>query len=231
MRKWGILLLCVALALLCVGAVAEPLKKGDKGDDVKELQLKLIEHNYLLDGADGQCGGKTEKAIKQIQEEAGLEQTGVADDDTLAYLEEHSAAFEAKKDADVLMYKVEVDPTVHLLKVHVKNTGRQRITGYKFKLYQCNDRKTSLGTFYGKKNSKKYEYWTEHSVETSIASGENDTAMMMLAEGWKAEFSDGTSETVTYLDNGTQARVVLSQYTTEDGKKHNVSQKLYAAFR
>ena len=76
--------LLLVLMLLCGTAIAEPaaepaaeeaaealdvgfslpLKKGDKGDDVTKLQLMLIEHNYLLDGADGSYGGKAVKAEK-----------------------------------------------------------------------------------------------------------------------------------------------------------------------
>ena len=54
---------------------------------------------------------------------------------------------------------------------------------------------------------------------------------MILSEGWTVQFSDGSSQQVTWFDNGTYARVVLSSYTTEDGKKHSVNQKLYCAFR
>ena len=97
---------------------------------IQALQVKLIEHNYLMDGADGDFGGKTEKAVKQVQADAGLEETGVADDATLAYLEDHYAVYEATKDSDALLYQLEWEPTLGLLMIHVKNTGRQRITGY-----------------------------------------------------------------------------------------------------
>ena len=236
MRRGILCILCLALLLGSLGALAEPLKKGDKGDEVAALQLQLIEHNYLAGGADGDFGGKTEKAVKQVQADAGLEETGIADDATLEYLASHYAEYTATKDSDVLLYALDCDISpLHTLNIHVKNTGRKRITGYSFKLYQCNSGKTSLGTFYGKKNTstkkKHTEYWTEHSVETSIDTGENDTASMILSEGWTVQFSDGSSQQVTWLDNGTYARVVLSSYTTEDGKKHSVNQKLYCAFR
>ena len=229
-------LVCLALLLSGVGAFAEPLKKGDKGDEVTALQLELIEHNYLADGADGIFGGVTERAIQQVQADAGLEQTGIADDATLEFLSSNYAEFEAKKDSDILMYKVECDPALmNMLTLHVKNTGRQRITGIKFKLYQCNASKTSLGTFFGKRNSstkrKRTEYWTEHSAEVDIGTGENGTASMILMEGWTANFSDGTSQSITWFDNGVYARVVLYEYTTEDGKTHKADQKLYCEFR
>ena len=97
MKRLIIGLICLALLLSGIGALAEPLKKGDKGDEVKALQLELIEHNYLTDGADGIFGGMTEKAIQQVQADAGLEQTGVADDATLEFLSNNYAEFEATK--------------------------------------------------------------------------------------------------------------------------------------
>lgn len=227
-------LICLAL-LLGSAALAEPLKRGDKGDAVVALQVELIEHNYLADGADGDFGGKTEKAVKQVQADAGLEETGIADDETLAYLEDHYAAYEATKDSDALMYQLEWEPVLGWLTIHVKNTGRQRITGYTFKLYQCNGSKTSMGTFYGTRNSstkrKRTENWTEHSVGREIESGDNDVAIMPLSEGYTVTFSDGTEQSVTYFDNAVYARVELSGFTTEDGKTHKVNQRLYVQFR
>jgi len=235
MKRILIGLVCLALALGGFSALAEPLKRGDKGDEVAALQVKLIEHNYLMDGADGDFGGKTEKAVKQVQADAGLEETGVADDATLAYLEDHYAVYEATKDSDALLYQLEWEPTLGLLMIHVKNTGRQRITGYSFKLYQCNASKTSMGTFYGTRNSstkrKRTENWTEHSVGREIESGDNDVAIMPLSEGYTVTFSDGSEQTVTYFDNAVYARVELSGFTTEDGKTHKVNQRLYVQFK
>ena len=63
MKRILIGLICLALVLGGFSALAEPLKRGDKGDEVAALQVKLIEHNYLMDGADGDFGGKTEKFV------------------------------------------------------------------------------------------------------------------------------------------------------------------------
>ena len=236
MKKLVICLICLALLISGIGALAEPLKKGDKGDDVVALQLDLIEHNYLTDGADGIFGGMTERAVQQVQADAGLEQTGIADDATLEFLANNYAEFVPTKDSDILMYKLECDPNLmHMLTIHVKNTGRQRITNIQFKLYQCNGSKTSMGTFYGKRNSstkrKRTENWTEHSVSREIESGENDVAIMTLSEGYTVTFSDGTEQVVTYFDNAVYARVELSGFTTEDGKTHKTNQRLYVQFR
>ncbi len=59
------------------------LKKGDKNEDVKKMQTRLIELNYLSSGADGDFGGKTEAAVKMFQQACGLEANGVAAPETL----------------------------------------------------------------------------------------------------------------------------------------------------
>ena len=62
------------------------LKRGDKGEAVKALQNDLIEAYYLDGKADGDYGAATEAAVKQCQAENGLEETGVADPGTQAFL-------------------------------------------------------------------------------------------------------------------------------------------------
>ena len=59
------------------------LKKGDKNEDVRKMQTRLIELIYLSSGADGDFGGKTEAAVKMFQQACGLEANGVAAPETL----------------------------------------------------------------------------------------------------------------------------------------------------
>ena len=60
----------------------QTLQKGSKGDEVKALQKRLIELNYLSGSADGDFGGKTKTAVELFQKTAGLDSTGVADEET-----------------------------------------------------------------------------------------------------------------------------------------------------
>ena len=55
------------------------LRKGSKGDAVVELQNKLVKLGYYLGpyGVDGDFGKNTEKAVKEFQEDHGLQQDGV----------------------------------------------------------------------------------------------------------------------------------------------------------
>lgn len=52
--------------------------RGAKGDEVKEIQERLIELGYLSGSADGIFGAQTEAAIRSFQEMNGLGITGIA---------------------------------------------------------------------------------------------------------------------------------------------------------
>ena len=58
-------------------------KQGAKGDDVKELQRRLIELKYLTGTADGSFGASTKTAVKAFQKDAGLTADGVVGTGTL----------------------------------------------------------------------------------------------------------------------------------------------------
>ena len=67
----------------CVGGVTpvthKTLKRGDKGPEVVELQMDLIQLNYDLGtmGADGIYGKRTEQAVRDFQGVSGLKQDGI----------------------------------------------------------------------------------------------------------------------------------------------------------
>ncbi len=53
------------------------LRKGDSNENVKKLQLILIQLNYLNDVADGVFGRKTETALKKLQREHRITVDGI----------------------------------------------------------------------------------------------------------------------------------------------------------
>lgn len=63
------------------------LKKGMKGDAVKELQNGLIIRGYSLGKADGDFGAKTETAVKAFQKDCGLTMDGVVGKNTYKALD------------------------------------------------------------------------------------------------------------------------------------------------
>lgn len=60
------------------------LRNGDVGAAVKEMQTNLISLGYSCgkDGADGEFGDNTEKAVKAFQKDHGIAQSGVYDEAT-----------------------------------------------------------------------------------------------------------------------------------------------------
>lgn len=64
------------------------LKNGNKGKSVKKLQHLLIDSGYSVghDGADGEFGARTEKAVKLVQKKIGRDINGTADEYVWAYL-------------------------------------------------------------------------------------------------------------------------------------------------
>ena len=62
------------------------LSKGDKSDEVLEMQNRLYMLGFLLDDRDGAFGKNTQTAVKMFQQAAGLEVTGIADNETLRLL-------------------------------------------------------------------------------------------------------------------------------------------------
>ena len=55
------------------------LENGSRGDDVVKLQQALIEKGVLNGAADGIFGNMTAAAVSAMQEQFGMEQTGIAD--------------------------------------------------------------------------------------------------------------------------------------------------------
>ncbi len=62
---------------------SEPvLKKGSKGLPVRRLQSRLSAVGFDTGGVDGRFGAATEKAVRQLQEQASLDVDGIVGPDT-----------------------------------------------------------------------------------------------------------------------------------------------------
>ena len=87
----GLLFLILALSAWSVAesfantdlAEWEPLARGAKGEAVVQLQEQLIALGFLDGKADGSFGPATERALLAFQAAAGLEETGIADVETV----------------------------------------------------------------------------------------------------------------------------------------------------
>lgn len=58
------------------------VSKGDEGNDVLKLQNRLYELGFLTGDRDGVFGSKTQTAVKLFQESAGINASGIADNET-----------------------------------------------------------------------------------------------------------------------------------------------------
>ena len=57
---------------------SEPvLRKGSKGLPVRRLESRMTAADYDTGGVDGRFGAKTEKAVKELQEQAALDVDGI----------------------------------------------------------------------------------------------------------------------------------------------------------
>ena len=93
----------------CKGA----LSKNCKGDNVKQMQEKLLGCGYELQrkGADGWFGPETLSAVKEFQVDNGLKVDGIAGKDTLAALSKCSVKKVEEKPAEESPKVVDVKPT------------------------------------------------------------------------------------------------------------------------
>ena len=69
-----------------VAVVAKPgssLRLGDEGPDVRALQARLRELNYLKGSVDGSYGEATKQAVMKFQNDKGINADGIAGSDTL----------------------------------------------------------------------------------------------------------------------------------------------------
>ena len=87
----------------------DTLSQGSHGDDVKRMQTRLIQLDYLNDTADGIFGNNTLSAVIAFQRQNGLNTTGIADNTTLVELYSSYAAAYTPLQYSAGMYKVGYD--------------------------------------------------------------------------------------------------------------------------
>lgn len=85
------------------------LSQGSRGDDVKQMQSKLIQLGFLNDTADGIFGKNTLNAVKTFQTQNNLATTGIADNETLLILFSGYAKKYSPPQYSAGMYKIGYD--------------------------------------------------------------------------------------------------------------------------
>lgn len=103
----------------------DTMKKGSRGNDVKDLQNRLNELSYNVGVADGIFGSATDREVKRFQKDNKLTIDGVVGKNTLAILN-------AKKKLNFKHYKsgvtdvIEIDPLE--LKVSIQDKAANKIS-------------------------------------------------------------------------------------------------------
>ena len=77
-HRLGRIFTAAVLILLAAASACADLKKGSRGEEVKELQQQMIDLGVLEGSADGIYGKKTEAAVKKLQQYWGKKQNGRA---------------------------------------------------------------------------------------------------------------------------------------------------------
>ena len=112
MKKTFTFVVCIMAVLsMSVSIMAmETIRRGARGDDVREVQEMLISSGYLEEGgADGIFGAKTEAAVLAFQQDNGLDATGIVGEGTYNALKGGPADQEPAADQDAKASGGDVD--------------------------------------------------------------------------------------------------------------------------
>ena len=86
-RTWcAVLCVMFVLAIMPVARAAVTVGLGDTGENVKKIQRRLIQYDYMYGTADGVYGEKTRQAVIKFQKKYGLTADGVVGPATAAKL-------------------------------------------------------------------------------------------------------------------------------------------------
>ncbi len=129
-------------------------------DVVRQIQTLLIEKNYLVDISDGSFGPKAEAAVRELQADAGLQQTGKFDQQTLRALSRMpDKKFETTQKRQIVIYNAYrgEDGMVYF---KVKNTGSEALSGIQIAGRQLNYSRENVGSLNGTNGGNYYTYYS-----------------------------------------------------------------------
>ena len=210
----------------------DEMRLGDTGEAVRQIQIALVERNYLYTAADGSFGENTENAVRALQADAGLPQTGTVDSATRAALSRYSRGFEPQADNQLRLYAAEYDAGDACMYVSMKNQGRSVITGYSMNAYQCDELKASLGNFSGTRNHAVDDNLSTTYIDSKIRLAPGDTVRVRIAnfrDGGRIEGGEGA---YSFFHEAQYARFALQDFTSADGTTHTAAWRIvYAEFQ
>ncbi|MDN5715787.1 MAG: L,D-transpeptidase family protein [Janibacter sp.] len=92
------------------------LRPGDRGSDVKALQVRLLKQGYWHSGSDGVYGQTTQQAVMAVQKVYRLPRTGVADPATRAQIDRMGR--KVPRDRSGTVIEIELDRQIMLFVVN-----------------------------------------------------------------------------------------------------------------
>ncbi len=79
MKKISAIVISVVLLFMLTASASADVRRGDRGEDVEEIQTLLFQMGWLFEEPDGIFGPHTEQAVINYQGYSGLTQDGVVD--------------------------------------------------------------------------------------------------------------------------------------------------------
>jgi peptidoglycan hydrolase-like protein with peptidoglycan-binding domain len=211
-----------------------PLKYGNKGERVKQLQTRLQELGYFDGDITGTFNGATRTALKAFQKKMGIQADGVATTDVQTILYSASALSAA--------ITVTPSPTITATIAPPSDTVRKGDTGQDVK--QVQRMLTSLGYYTGKIDGKfgvgTYEAVLAFQTKNSLtADGICGSVTIEALFGGEANYSGGTptstpkpttqivitEDTVTVVQSGSIGIAVRNIQTRLDDLGYYISRK------
>ena len=228
-RLFALLLAALLLAAVCHAESDTQeyvtMQWGSAGREVARLQAKLYERNYFFDAVDGEYGEKTAVAIMLLQQDMGLPQTGIADAETQAALENTEHSFVPQANNQLALYYGEYDSNQHVMRLYFKNMGSSVITACQYVEQQCDEAKNPLGNFLGSRNSNGSQYGTTYSSPSTFVLNPGSTYVVEMSD-----FYDGNPEMEIFAE-GKYACYYISEAATREGTVFSGDgSKLYVEF-
>ncbi len=191
------------------------VQRGDKGDEAKAVQEKLIELGFLAGAADGDFGAKSEAAVKLFQKANGLEETGIADSMTQHIM--YSARAVTKEDYDNM--PIATGDGWEITKEYYYNTNwynyyifiLKNTSGYNadisVNVYFYDAEDNLVGVANGSKSACENGYSTYWGFSNDVEFDHATYEITMSEETW---YKDGGQSSIELTSNIVGKKVILS---------------------
>ncbi len=193
------------------GEEIDVLKKGTSSADVENIQEALSAMGYLAGDVTGKFDGATEAAVKNFQKAHELEQTGVVDPTTRAYIEFQDLDLYVAKVDFISLQNPDVTPRLF---VSFKNTGDRNISQIVFQVKPLDENDKEMLAYHsyetitctsdrplksGETEAKGY-YWTLNGCQ-GVRGVELAISSVTFEDGTEITLNENALNWITYSNN------------------------------